>query len=150
MVLIDSDIPMYMVGAPHRHKADAERALERLVATGERLVTDVEALQEILHRYVAIDRRAAIQPAFDAILGVVDDVLAVERSTVERADRRDSARGRLVRVARRPIDLRPGRHRRARRVRVLSRDGGDARVQAAARRARLTRGRPATLTGGSR
>jgi uncharacterized protein len=29
-------------------------------------------LQEILHRYVAIDRRDAIQPAFDALLGVVD------------------------------------------------------------------------------
>ena len=35
-------------------------------------------LQEILHRYVAIDRRDAIQPAFDALLGVVDEVLAVD------------------------------------------------------------------------
>jgi hypothetical protein len=33
-------------------------------------VTDAEVLQEILHRYVAIDRRDAIQPAFDALLGV--------------------------------------------------------------------------------
>ncbi|TLY67592.1 MAG: type II toxin-antitoxin system VapC family toxin, partial [Gammaproteobacteria bacterium] len=42
-------------------------------------------LQEILHRYVAIDRRDAIQPAFDALLGVVDQVLPVEQSAAERA-----------------------------------------------------------------
>ena len=85
MILVDSNIPMYLVGAAHAHKIDAQRALERLVTSGERLVTDAEALQEILHRYVAIDRRAAIQPAFDAMLGVVDEVLAIDRATVDRA-----------------------------------------------------------------
>jgi predicted nucleic acid-binding protein len=76
---------MYLVGAAHPHKADAQRALEQLVAQRQRLVTDAEVLQEILHRYVAIDRRTAIQPAFDAILGIVDDVLAIDLATVERA-----------------------------------------------------------------
>ena len=42
-------------------------------------------LQEILHRYVAIDRRDAIQPAFDALLGIVDQVLAVDGTAAERA-----------------------------------------------------------------
>jgi predicted nucleic acid-binding protein len=51
------------------------------VADRERLMTDAEVLQEILHRYVAIDRRDAIQPTFDALLGVVDDVLPVVRAT---------------------------------------------------------------------
>jgi predicted nucleic acid-binding protein len=63
---------MYLVGAPHPHKADAQRLLEKLITDRQRLVTDAEVLQEILHRYVAIDRRDAIQPAFDALLGVVD------------------------------------------------------------------------------
>jgi len=85
VILVDSNVPMYLVGAAHAHKIDAQRALERLVTSGERLVTDAEALQEILHRYVAIDRRAAIQPAFDALLGVVDEVLAIDRTTVDRA-----------------------------------------------------------------
>ncbi len=76
---------MYLVGAPHPHKADAQRLLERAVAARERLVTDAEAFQEILHRYVAINRRDAIQPAFDALLGVVDEVLPVDRAVVERA-----------------------------------------------------------------
>jgi hypothetical protein len=85
VILIDSNIPMYLIGASHRHKSDAQRVLEKLVSERQRLVTDAEVLQEILHRYVAIGRRDAIQPAFDVLLGVVDQVLAVDRAVAERA-----------------------------------------------------------------
>ncbi|MGV0646461.1 type II toxin-antitoxin system VapC family toxin [Mycolicibacterium sp. XJ879] len=85
MILVDSNIPMYLVGAAHPHKLDAQRLLESAVSAGERLVTDAEVLQEICHRYVAINRREAIQPAFDAVLGVVDDVLPIARVDVEDA-----------------------------------------------------------------
>ena len=85
MILVDSNIPMYLIGAPHPHKSDTQRLLEKLVSDRQRLVSDAEVLQEILHRYVAIDRRDAIQPAFDALLGVVDQVLAVDRAVAERA-----------------------------------------------------------------
>ncbi len=85
MILVDSNIPMYLVGAPHPHKSDAQRWLEKLVSDRQRLVTDAEVLQEILHRYVAINRRDAIQPAFDSLLGIVDEVLAVDRSIAGRA-----------------------------------------------------------------
>lgn len=76
---------MYLVGAPHPNKAKAESLLERLALERQRLVTDVEVLQEILHRYTAIDRRDAIQPAFDAILRVVDQVIPIDTSVIERA-----------------------------------------------------------------
>jgi len=76
---------MYLVGAPHPHKADAQRLLEKCIADNERLVTDAEVLQEILHRYASIERRDAIQPAFEALLGVVDEVFPVDLSGVERA-----------------------------------------------------------------
>jgi uncharacterized protein len=76
---------MYLVGAPHPHKADAQRLLEKLITDRQRLVTDAEVLQEILHRYVAIDRRDAIEPAFDALLGIVDQVLAIDELVVQRA-----------------------------------------------------------------
>ena len=85
MILVDSNIPMYLVGAPHPHKVDAQRVLEKLIRDGQRLVSDAEVLQEILHRYVAIQRRGAIQPAFDALLGIVDEVLPVDARAVERA-----------------------------------------------------------------
>jgi uncharacterized protein len=76
---------MYLVGAAHPHKADAQRLLEKLMTERERLVTDAEVFQEILHRYVAIARRDAIQPAFDALLGVVDQVLSIDLAAVNRA-----------------------------------------------------------------
>jgi len=85
VILVDSNVPMYLVGAAHPHKADSQRLLEAAVAGGEKLVTDAEVLQEILHRYVAIARRDAIQPAFDALLGVVDEVFAIEAADAERA-----------------------------------------------------------------
>ena len=85
MIFVDSNIPMYLVGAFHPHKIAAQRMLEKLIRDRERLTTNAEVLQEILHRYVAIDRRDAIQPAFDALLGVVDEVLAVDSKAVERA-----------------------------------------------------------------
>jgi uncharacterized protein len=85
VIFIDSNIPMYLVGGPHPHKADARRWLEELVSGQERLVTDSEVLQEILHRYVSIGRPDAIQPAFDALIGIVDEVFPVDRAAVERA-----------------------------------------------------------------
>lgn len=85
MIFVDSNVPMYLVGAAHPHKRDAQRLLERCLAERIPLVTDAEVLQEILHRYTAIRRRDAIQPAFDALLGIVDDVWPVDRSAAERA-----------------------------------------------------------------
>lgn len=85
MIFVDSNVPMYLVGAPHPHKIDAQRLLERCLSERTPLVTDAEVLQEILHRYTAIRRRDAIQPAFDALLSIVDDVWSIDRSAVERA-----------------------------------------------------------------
>jgi len=50
-------------------------------------------LQEICHRYVAIDRRGAVQPAFDAILGVVDEVVSID------VDDANTAKDTLLRYA---------------------------------------------------
>ena len=85
MTFIDSNIPMYLIGAAHPHKTEAQVLLERLIAAGQRLVTDAEVLQEILRRYTAIDKREAIGPAFQVILGVVDEVFAIEKADVLRA-----------------------------------------------------------------
>jgi hypothetical protein len=76
---------MYLVGAEHPHKHDARRILERLIAASERLVTDVEVVQEILHRYIAIHRRDAIAPCIEALLGVADEVFDIELGDVLRA-----------------------------------------------------------------
>jgi predicted nucleic acid-binding protein len=85
VILVDSNIPMYLVGAEHPNKHGARRLLERAINDGEVLVTDVEVLQEILHRYAAIERRDAIEAAMTALLDVVDEVYSIERMDVERA-----------------------------------------------------------------
>ena len=85
MIFIDSNVPMYLVGADHPNKELSRSALSRLVANAEVLVTDAEVLQEILHRYVAIDRRAAIDDAMAAIVGIIDEVFPIERTDVVRA-----------------------------------------------------------------
>lgn len=52
----------------------------------ERLATSAKVLQEMLHRYVAIDRRDAIYATRDAVPGVAD-VFPVERADLEHAQR---------------------------------------------------------------
>jgi hypothetical protein len=85
VIFIDSNIPMYLVGAPHPNKDAARAAVERCISRGERLVTSAEVMQEILHRYVAIRRPDAIQPALDALLGLVDEVFPIEAVDVTNA-----------------------------------------------------------------
>lgn len=85
MIFVDSNIPMYLIGAAHPHKTDAQVILERLIADGQRLVTDAEVLQEILHRYTAIDRREAIRPALQVTLDIVDEVFPIDKAEVLRA-----------------------------------------------------------------
>jgi predicted nucleic acid-binding protein len=76
---------MYLVGAEHPHRTESQILLERLTAAGQQLVTDAEVLQEILHRYISIDRRDTIDRAFEVLLKTVDDVFAVEEADVLRA-----------------------------------------------------------------
>jgi uncharacterized protein len=85
LIFIDSNVPMYLVGAPHPHKAETQLLLERLIASGQRLVTNAEVLREILHRYVSIDRREAIGPAINVTLDIVDEVFAIEKADALRA-----------------------------------------------------------------
>jgi predicted nucleic acid-binding protein len=87
VILVDSNIPMYLVGAAHPLKARARQLAEEAIATGEPLCTDAEVLQEILHRYQAVARPDMIDPAFAAVLGIVDVVYPIEHPDVERARR---------------------------------------------------------------
>jgi predicted nucleic acid-binding protein len=85
LIFLDSNIPMYLIGAAHPHKSEAQLLLERLIAADQRLVTDAEVLQEILHRYSAINKREAIRPAFQLILDIADEVFPIEKADALRA-----------------------------------------------------------------
>lgn len=87
MILVDSNVPMYLVGGEHPNRDRAVELLELAVARRERLVTDAEAFQEILHRYVAVDRREAIEPAWATLRGLVDEVFPIDEEDVDAARR---------------------------------------------------------------
>jgi predicted nucleic acid-binding protein len=101
IVLVETTVPMYLIGGPHVNKGRVETALREAVQRGDRLVTDAEVLQEICHRYTAIRRREAIAAAYAVLLGVVDEVHSVDLAALELTkdllleDERHSARDAL-------------------------------------------------------
>ncbi len=76
MIFIDSNVPMYIVGTPHPNKENAMAAVTDLLRNGERLITDIEVYQEILHRYTSLRRPAAMDAAFEVIDALANDVLS--------------------------------------------------------------------------
>ena len=85
MIFIDSNVPMYLIGASHPNKTRAVELVNGLVRGGERLVTDVEVYQEILHRYTAIRRIDAIDAAFGSLDAIADAVLTFGMQEVREA-----------------------------------------------------------------
>jgi predicted nucleic acid-binding protein len=85
VIFVDSNIPMYLVGAPHPLKDRARLLLEQAVTHGERLVTSAEVLQEILHRYRAIQRPDAMRAALETLVSLADEVYPIDRRDVLRA-----------------------------------------------------------------
>jgi uncharacterized protein len=59
MIFVDSNIPMYLMGAAHPHKTEAQIILERLVAAGQRLVTDAQ----VCRKFSSIRRLKSAKPS---------------------------------------------------------------------------------------
>lgn len=85
MIFLDSNVPMYLVGADHPNKDRAVAMLAQLARDGERFITDVEVYQEILHRYTAIRRQDAIDYAFQSLDRLVTEVLPFGMAEVRSA-----------------------------------------------------------------
>ncbi|MXY06688.1 MAG: type II toxin-antitoxin system VapC family toxin [Gammaproteobacteria bacterium] len=85
MIFVDSNVPMYLVGAEHPNKARVTELLAQFIREAERLVTDVEVYQEVLHRYVSIGRHDAIDPAFASLDAIVDEVLPIQIADIRAA-----------------------------------------------------------------
>jgi predicted nucleic acid-binding protein len=120
LIFVDANVPMYLVGRPHPHKLDAQVTVERLIAGREGMVTSSEVFQEIMHRYLSLDRRDRIGVAFDALQEIVDDVFAVEKDDVLMARDLVNAHPRLA--ARDAVHVAVMRRRKI--ARILSFDTG--------------------------
>ena len=109
MIFVDANIPMYLIGGAHPNKERAKILLEQLVGKRQVLVTDVEVFQEILHRYTAIERREAIEPAFTVLNSIIDrvfdfgmtEVVAAKEllATVDGISARDALHAIIMRAA---------------------------------------------------
>ncbi|MGI8627430.1 MAG: type II toxin-antitoxin system VapC family toxin [Geodermatophilaceae bacterium] len=87
MIFVDSNIPMYLVGAEHPNKHRAQRLVDGANSRRDAMLTSTEVFQEILHRYGAIDRLDAVQPAFDVLLAVVSEVFPIDLEAIQIAKR---------------------------------------------------------------
>lgn len=85
MFLIDTNIIMYAAGAQHPNKQPSVRLLER-VARGEiEAAIDTETLQEILHRYRAINRWNDGKTVYDLARQIFHVVLPVSVESLDQA-----------------------------------------------------------------
>jgi uncharacterized protein len=85
MIFVDSNIPMYLIGSEHPLRERAKILTEQFISLKRKLVSSAEVLQEICHRYVAIRKQEFIQPAFETLLGLTDDVFPITKEDVEQS-----------------------------------------------------------------
>lgn len=87
MVFVDSNIPMYIAGRDHPLRGPARRFLERARAGEIDICTSTEVLQEILYRYVALQRRDLAAAVYDLFVQICPVVFPVTLADTDRARR---------------------------------------------------------------
>lgn len=85
MVFIDSNIPMYVAGRDHPHRAPARRLLERVRAGEIDGCSSTEVLQEILYRYAALKRLDLARDVYNLFVAVCPVILPVTLADTDRA-----------------------------------------------------------------
>jgi predicted nucleic acid-binding protein len=94
MILVDSNIFMYAAGRQHANRKASVEFLERAAEGNVKATIDAEVLQEILHRYTALNRWEEGRLVYDAARTLFPDVLPVTAEVMD--------------GARRLLDLHPG------------------------------------------
>lgn len=84
-VFVDANVPMYVAGAEHPNRAPSLRFLARVQAGEVEACTSTEVLQEILHRYVRLERRDLARAVYDAFVELCPVVLPVTLADTDRA-----------------------------------------------------------------
>ena len=85
MILVDANVLMYAAGAEHPYKAPS-LALLKDVAMGEvEAAIDAEVLQEVLHRYRAINRWTEGRYVFDSARRIFTTILPITVGVVDYA-----------------------------------------------------------------
>lgn len=83
MIYVDSNIPMYLVGAPHGNKQRVIELVPQLLSAREALVTSSEAFQEIVHHYLALRDRRHLDAAYGALEAIVSATAEVAKQDID-------------------------------------------------------------------
>ena len=85
MILVDSNIFMYAAGAAHAFKRRSAAFLQRIAEGEIEAGIDAEVLQEILHRYRALDRWQEGRQVYDAARILFPAVIPITAEILDRA-----------------------------------------------------------------
>ena len=86
-LFVDANIFMYLAGGDARLREGCRRALRAATEQEITLVTSAEVLQEILHRYTALERPAHARAVYSAATDICADILPItERQTARALD----------------------------------------------------------------
>lgn len=85
MIFVDSNVPMYVAGKDHPNKEPARQILEQARTGRIEICTSTEVLQEILYRYVALQRRDLARQVYELFVEVCPRVLPVTLADTDRA-----------------------------------------------------------------
>ena len=87
MILVDTNVLLYAAGADHPHKAPSAAFLERIARREVDAAVDAEVLQEILHRYRAIQRWEDGRRLYDLSRRAIPTVLPITGEVTDEARR---------------------------------------------------------------
>ena len=85
MILVDTNIIMYAAGAPHPNKQPSVRLLDRIARGDIEAAIDAETLQEILHRYRAINRWEGGKAVYDLARQIFHVIFPVTTEALDQA-----------------------------------------------------------------
>ncbi len=90
MILVDANVLMYAAGSDHPNKSPSIRFLSSVADGSVDAAIDAEVLQEVLHRYRALDRWRDGKRVYDSarriftvVLPVTSDVLDIARRLLD-------------------------------------------------------------------
>jgi uncharacterized protein len=83
VILVDANVLMYAAGAEHPHKAPAVAFLESVASEEVQAAIDAEILQEIIHRYRALNRWTEGQQVYSLARELFPEVLPMTAEVMD-------------------------------------------------------------------
>jgi predicted nucleic acid-binding protein len=85
VTLVDTNVFMYAGGRAHPNKSSSKAFLRQVVNGSVSAAIDAEVLQEILHRYRAVNRWEDGKKAYDLTRGIMRNVVSITADVVDDA-----------------------------------------------------------------